>query len=193
MTARGIAEAQAAGRALKETGLPFDLAFTSKLRRAQQTLTLLLDELGQSEIAVQSDAALNERDYGALAGLNKTQARARFGAEQVRRWRKSYDATPPGGESLAMTAARVVPFFERSIAPRVQEGGRVLVVAHGKSLRSLLVHLDHLEPGVIDDVNIATGEILIYRMAADGGALMRTAVLATMPWQAEAKVPVQPL
>lgn len=193
LTARGIAEAQAAGRALKETGLHFDLAFTSKLRRAQQTLTLLLDELGQSEIAVQSDAALNERDYGALAGLNKTQARARFGAEQVRRWRKSYEAIPPGGESLAMTAARVVPFYERSIAPHVQEGGRMLVVAHGNSLRSLLVHLDHLEPGVIDDVNIATGEILIYRMAADGGALMRTAVLATMPWQAEAKVPVQPL
>lgn len=128
---------------------------------------------------MQVDAALNERDYGDLAGLNKTQARARFGVEQVRRWRKSYEATPPGGESLAMTAARVVPFYERAIAPRVRENGRVLVVAHGNSLRSLLMHLDHLGPGIIDEVNIATGEVLIYRMAADGRTLNRTAVLAT--------------
>lgn len=168
LTARGIGEARAAGRVLRERGLSFDIAFTSRLRRAQQTLALLLNELGQPALTIESDAALNERDYGALAGLNKTQARARFGVEQVRSWRKSYEAVPPGGESLAMAAARVCPFFEGAIMPRLTAGASVLMVAHGNSLRSLLVHLDRIAPEAIEEVNIGTAEFLIYGRAPDG-------------------------
>lgn len=162
LTARGIAEAQAAGRAMRAAGLRFDCAFTSGLRRAQATLALLLEELGQPDLPVEADIALNERDYGALAGLNKTEARARFGVEQVRSWRKSYEAVPPGGESLAMTAARVWPFFEGTIAPRLRDGARVLVVAHGNALRALLVRLDGIAPEAIEEVNIGTAEFLVY-------------------------------
>lgn len=168
LTPRGIEEARAAGRALRERGLHFDRVFTSRLRRAQDTLALLLGELGQPTLTVETDAALNERDYGALAGLNKTEARARFGVEQVRSWRKSYEAVPPGGESLAMAAARVWPFFEGRIVPRLTEGASVLVVAHGNSLRSLLVHLDRIAPEAIEEVNIGTAEFLIYGRAPDG-------------------------
>ncbi len=173
LTPRGIEEARAAGRAMKAQGLRFDCAFTSGLGRAQHTLALLLDELGQSDLSVQADPALNERDYGALAGLNKTESRAKFGAEQVRIWRKSYEAVPPGGESLEMTAARVWPFFVQSITPRLHQDGCVLVVAHGNSLRSLLVHLDGIAPENILDVNIGTAEFLIYGLAADGRTLGR--------------------
>ncbi len=168
LTPRGVGEAEAAGRALKERGLHFDVAYTSRLRRAQTTLSLLLTELGQPDLPVEADAALNERDYGALAGLNKTQARAQFGVEQVRSWRKSYAAVPPGGESLAMAAARVWPFFEGHIAPRLRDGASVLVVAHGNSLRALLVHLDGIAPDAIEEVNLGTAEFLIYAPGPEG-------------------------
>ncbi len=173
LTSRGVDEARAAGRALKAQGLRFDGAVTSRLRRAQDTLALVLDELGQPAVPVQAEAALNERDYGALAGLNKTEARARFGAEQVRAWRKSYEAVPPGGESLAMAAARVWPFFERTLSPRLRDGACLLVVAHGNSLRALLVHLDRIVPNAIEDVNIGTAESLVYVTATDGRYLRR--------------------
>ncbi|ACL57642.1 2,3-bisphosphoglycerate-dependent phosphoglycerate mutase [Methylobacterium nodulans] len=179
LTARGVAEAHAAGRKLKELGFSFNLAFTSKLRRAQHTLALMLEELGQPTLPVHADTALNERDYGALSGLNKTGARSLWGAEQVHLWRKSYDAVPPGGESLAMTAARVVPFYEREIAPCARAGKRVLVVAHGNSLRSLVMHLDGLDPEEIVGVNIATSEILIYCLNKRGHIASKTAMPAS--------------
>lgn len=168
LTPRGVGEAKEAGRAMKRLGLRFDVAFTSRLRRARDTLALLLDEQGQPALPVEAEAALNERDYGALAGLNKTEARSRFGVEQVRSWRKSYEAVPPGGESLAMAAARVWPFFEGRIAPRLRDGASVLVVAHGNSLRALLVHLDRIAPEAIEAVNLGTAEFLLYRPGPDG-------------------------
>lgn len=176
LTARGVEEARCSGRTLKALGLRFDCTFTSKLQRAQTTLALILEELGQADLPGCEDAALNERDYGAIAGLNKTQARAQFGTEQVRYWRKSYEGVPPGGESLAMTAARVWPYYEQNIASRLREGNSVLVVAHGNSLRALLVLLEGIAPENIDDVNIGTAEFLTYAMSEDGGTLTRAAM-----------------
>lgn len=173
LTAQGVDEARAAGRELARLGFRFTHAFTSVLTRARRTMALALEELGQSDLSVTSDAALNERDYGALAGLNKTQARARFGAEQVRIWRKSYHAVPEGGESLAMTAARVWPFYEREIAPVVREGGRALLVGHGNALRSMLMRLDGIDPETIEDVNIGTAQILVYTLDEDGERLVK--------------------
>lgn len=173
LTPRGVEEARAAGRELARMGLNFTHAFTSVLTRARQTMALALEGLGQADLPVREDAALNERDYGALAGLNKTQARARFGAEQVRVWRKSYHAVPEGGESLAMTAARVWPYYEREIAPVVRAGGRALIVGHGNALRSMLMRLDGIDPETIEDVNIGTAQILVYTLADDGERLVK--------------------
>lgn len=176
LTPRGVEEARAAGRELARLGLRFTHAFTSVLTRARKTMDLALGELGQSDLPVRCDAALNERDYGGLAGLNKTQARARFGAEQVRVWRKSYHAVPDGGESLAMTAARVWPFYEREIAPVVRAGGRALLVGHGNALRSMLMRLDGIDPETIEDVNIGTAQILVYTLAEDGERLVKASL-----------------
>lgn len=176
LTPRGVEEARAAGRELRGLGLSFTHAFTSVLTRARRTMALTLAELGQPELPVRTDAALNERDYGALAGLNKTQARERFGAEQVRVWRKSFHAVPEGGESLAMTAARVWPFYERDIAPVVREGGRALIVGHGNALRSMLMRLDGIDPQTIEEVNIGTAQILVYALAEDGERLLKTSL-----------------
>lgn len=178
LTERGVREAKAAGRKLKELGFRFDIAFTSKLKRAQRTLALMLTELEQEDLPIQADEALNERDYGELSGLNKTEARTQWSPEQVHLWRKSYEAVPPGGESLAMTAARTVPYYEREVVWRVQEGQRVLVVAHGNSLRSLIMHLERLSPEAIMDINIATSEILIYTFNEDGGVSGKSSVVA---------------
>ena len=173
LTARGVDEARAAGRELKRLGLSFTHAFTSALTRARRTMGLVLSELGQSDLPVEAAPALNERDYGELAGLNKTQARERFGVEQVRVWRKSFHAVPPGGESLAMTADRVWPFYERRIAPAVRNGGRALLVGHGNALRSMLMRLDGIDPETIEDVNIGTAQILVYGLSADGDRLVK--------------------
>jgi 2,3-bisphosphoglycerate-dependent phosphoglycerate mutase len=167
LSKKGIAEARSAGRKLKAEGLHFDVAFTSALIRAQRTLTLMLDELGQSDIPVFKDAALNERDYGDLVGLNKDDARARWGAEQVLVWRRSYDQPPPGGESLKDTAARVLPYYLKEVLPRVLSGESVLVSAHGNSLRALVMVLDRLSPAEIVKREIGTGVPLIYRLKAD--------------------------
>ncbi|PZQ16014.1 MAG: 2,3-bisphosphoglycerate-dependent phosphoglycerate mutase [Ancylobacter novellus] len=174
LTPRGVEEAHAAGRELKRHGLRFTHAFTSVLQRARRTMAAILEELGQGDLPVRSDAALNERDYGAIAGLNKTQARARFSAEQVRVWRKSFDVAPPGGESLAMTAARVWPFYEREIAPAVRGGGCALLVGHGNALRSMLMRLDGIDPKDIEEVNIGTAQFLVYAMAEDDDRLVKT-------------------
>jgi 2,3-bisphosphoglycerate-dependent phosphoglycerate mutase len=167
LTEKGIAEARAAGRRLKAQGFTFTVAFTSALVRAQHSLDLMLEELGQTKIPVLKDQALNERDYGELSGLNKDAAREKWGAEQVHTWRRSYDVAPPGGESLRDTAARVLPFYIQHILPRVLRGDTVIVSAHGNSLRALVMVLERLSPQQIVAREIATGVSLIYRLNAD--------------------------
>src|SRR6187551_1749451 len=139
LTEQGVKEAREAGRKLKAQGLTFDIAFTSALKRAQRTLDLMLEELGQTKIPVIRNLALNERDYGDLAGLNKDEARKKWGEEQVLIWRRSYDVPPPGGESLKDTAARTLPYYRATIEPMVASGKTVLVAAHGNSLRALVM------------------------------------------------------
>jgi len=168
LTEAGIAEARNAGRKLKAQGLKFDVGYTSALKRAQRTLDLMLEELGQTNIPVIKNQALNERDYGELVGINKEEARKRWGAEQVHIWQRSYDIAPPGGESLKDTALRVVPFFEKWIVPELQKGKSVIVVAHGNSLRSLIMELDRLSPDEVMQVELGTASPLVYRLNADG-------------------------
>ena len=167
LSPKGVEEARDAGRKLKAQGLKFDVAYTSALKRAQRTLDLMLEEMGQTGIPVTKDQALNERDYGDLAGLNKDDARAKWGEEQVHIWRRSYDVAPPGGESLRDTAARVLPYYVQEILPAVLRGERVLVSAHGNSLRALVMVLDRLSPEGILKREIATGVPMIYRLNAD--------------------------
>jgi 2,3-bisphosphoglycerate-dependent phosphoglycerate mutase len=178
LTDKGIAEARAAGRQLKALGLRFDIAFTSALTRAQHTLDLMLDELGQRSIPILRDQALNERDYGDLSGLNKDDARRKWGEEQVHVWRRSYDVAPPGGESLRDTAARVLPYYLQEILPRVLRTERVLVSAHGNSLRALIMVLDHLSPQEIVKRELATGVPLIYRLNTDSTVAERQVMAA---------------
>jgi 2,3-bisphosphoglycerate-dependent phosphoglycerate mutase len=167
LTELGIAEAKAAGRKLKEQGLLFDLAFTSVLTRAQHTLKLMLAEIGQTGLPTQKDLALNERDYGDLSGLNKDDARKKWGEDQVLIWRRSYDVPPPGGESLKDTLARALPYYVQEILPCVLRGQRVLVAAHGNSLRALIMVLEKLTPEQILKRELATGAPVIYRLNAD--------------------------
>ena len=167
LSEQGINEAREAGRKLMAQGLKFDVAFTSALVRAQRTLDLMLEELGQTKIPVFKDQALNERDYGDLSGLNKDDARKKWGEEQVHIWRRSYDVAPPGGESLRDTAARVLPYYIREILPRVLRGERVLVSAHGNSLRALVMVLDKHTTESITKLNLETGVPMIYRLNAD--------------------------
>jgi 2,3-bisphosphoglycerate-dependent phosphoglycerate mutase len=163
----GIEEARAAGRKLKERRLQFDVAYTSVLVRAQNTLKLMLKELGQVGLEERRDQALNERDYGDLVGLNKDDARKRWGEQQVHIWRRSYDVSPPGGESLRDTAARVLPYYLVRILPDVMRGRRVLVSAHGNSLRALAMVLDRLTPDQVTKLELATGVPIVYRLNAD--------------------------
>jgi 2,3-bisphosphoglycerate-dependent phosphoglycerate mutase len=167
LTDLGVEEALEAGRRLKAIGIEFDIAFTSDLSRAQRTCDLILEEIGQPDLRIIADQALNERDYGELAGLNKDDARARWGEEQVHLWRRSYDVPPPGGESLKDTVARVLPYYMREILPRVMRGQRVLVAAHGNSLRALVMVLDGLTPETIPSMELATGIPLVYRLNDD--------------------------
>jgi 2,3-bisphosphoglycerate-dependent phosphoglycerate mutase len=168
LTQLGIAEAGAAGEKLRQGGYRFDVAFTSDLKRAQDTLDIMLDKLGQTDLAVIKDEALNERDYGELTGLNKDDARKRWGEEQVHIWRRSFDIAPPGGESLKDTAARVLPYFEKEILPRVLKGERVLVSAHGNSLRALIMALENLGGEEIVRRELETGVPIVYQLKADG-------------------------
>ncbi|MDE2364896.1 MAG: 2,3-bisphosphoglycerate-dependent phosphoglycerate mutase [Hyphomicrobiales bacterium] len=167
LTPKGIEEAKAAGQRLKAMGLKFDTAYTSALTRAQHTLKLVLDELGQSGLETTRDQALNERDYGDLSGLNKDDARKKWGEEQVHVWRRSYDVAPPAGESLKDTVARVLPYYCQHILPRVLNGERVIVAAHGNSLRALVMVLDRLTPQTIPSMELETGVPLVYRLKAD--------------------------
>jgi len=178
LTEKGVAEARAAGKRLKAQGLHFDIAFTSVLSRAQRTLDRMLEEMGETNITVFKDQALNERDYGDLSGLNKDDARKKWGEEQVHIWRRSYDVAPPGGESLKDTAARVLPYYIQEILPRVLRGDNVIVVAHGNSLRALVMVLECLSPKQIVDREIATGVPLIYRLNADSTVAQKAELAA---------------
>lgn len=167
LTPLGIEEAETGGKALAATGLKYDIAFTSDLTRAQKTLKIILDAVGQPELETIRDQALNERDYGDLSGLNKDDARAKWGEEQVHIWRRSYDVPPPGGESLRDTGARVWPYYLTEILPRVLKGQTVLVAAHGNSLRALVMVLDRLTKDEILKLNLATGVPMVYTLNPD--------------------------
>ena len=169
LTEKGVAEARRAGEQLKAEGISFDVAYTSALTRAQHTLRLILGELGQPDLVTHADQALNERDYGDLSGLNKDDARKRWGEEQVHIWRRSYDINPPGGESLKDTAARTLPYYDATIWPEVKAGRNVIVVAHGNSLRSIIMKLDGLSRDEVLSLEIATGVPIVYQLNADGG------------------------
>ena len=168
LTEKGVKEASAAGQRLKAAGLVPDYCFTSALKRAQHTLDLILTEMGIVNMTITRNQALNERDYGDLSGLNKDDARKKWGEEQVLVWRRSYDVPPPGGESLKDTAARTLPYYKAAIEPMVIKGQTILVAAHGNSLRALVMAIEGLTPEQILKRELATGEPVIYRLKADG-------------------------
>lgn len=160
LSPKGIEEAHNAGKKLK--GFEFDIAFSSALKRAQNTLYIILDEIGQSKIHIEFDKALNERMYGDLQGLNKDETRKKFGDAQVKIWRRSYDVAPPNGESLKDTAARVMPYWNYNIVPQLKAGKNVLISAHGNSLRALIMHLENLTKEQILETEIPTGDPKYY-------------------------------
>ena len=167
LTAKGIEEAHNAGMIINNLNINFDLVFTSALKRAQNTAEIILKEINQPLSTIKNQA-LNERNYGDLAGLNKDDARKRWGDEQVHIWRRSYDIPPPGGESLKDTGERVLPFFMKEILPHVCEGKNVLVAAHGNSLRSLIKFLDNISDEDIVKLEIPTGAPIHYVINEDG-------------------------
>ncbi|MEP3430722.1 MAG: 2,3-bisphosphoglycerate-dependent phosphoglycerate mutase [Roseibium sp.] len=171
LTDQGVSEAHKAGQQLRDLKLEFDLAFTSVLSRAQKTLDIILGELSQTGLETIKDQALNERDYGDLTGMNKDEAREQFGEEQVHIWRRSFDVPPPGGESLKMTAERVLPYYKAEILPKVLSGKRTIVAAHGNSLRSLIMELEGLSSDEILKRELGTGTPIIYRLDEDGKVL----------------------
>jgi 2,3-bisphosphoglycerate-dependent phosphoglycerate mutase len=178
LTETGVEEARRAGKLIKKEGIVFDIAFTSALKRAQHTLAIILGELGQQDLETIKDQAINERHYGDLCGLNKDDARKKWGEEQVHIWRRSYDVPPPGGESLKDTAARVLPYYESTILPQVLAGKNVIVSAHGNSLRALIMQLDKLSTEEILKLNLPTGEPYVYRLNADGSAASKATLTA---------------
>ena len=178
LTEKGVAEAKKAAVLLKAQGLTFDIAFTSDLTRAQHTLRLILEGLGQTGLATERDQKLNERDYGDLSGLNKDDARKRWGEEQVLIWRRSYDVPPPGGESLKDTLERVLPYYEAKIWPAVKSGKNVIVAAHGNSLRALIMKLEGLTGEEILKRELGTGVPIVYRLKADGSVESRKDLIA---------------
>ena len=169
LTDAGQREAERAGRLLHD--LPVDRAFTSTLKRAQETLAIILRVLHRDDVPIVADAALNERDYGDLTGKDKDEAAARFGAERVHAWRRSWDIRPPGGESLADTDARAFPFFRDRILPRVMAGEDVFVVAHGNSLRAIVKEIEGLTPEQVVSLEIATATPYVYTLDAEGRIL----------------------
>ena len=196
LTPQGIEEAKAAGRLMKEQGLHFDLAYTSYLKRANHTLALALGEMGEGDIPVVRSWKLNERHYGALQGLNKAETARKYGEEQVHIWRRSFDVQPPAltpeddrsparqplyadvpaqelplTESLKDTIARVIPYFQQTIAPQMEGGKHILIAAHGNSLRAMVMYFDHLSQEAITGVNIPTGVPLVYEFDDSGNVL----------------------
>jgi len=171
LTEQGIEEARRAGRAIKARGYVPDLYFTSALSRAQRTLDLILEEMAITDVTITRNHKLNERDYGDLSGLNKDDAREKWGEDQVHIWRRSYDVPPPGGESLKDTAARVLPYYEAEILPALKAGKTVLVAAHGNSLRALVMVLEGLDKEAILKREIATGAPIVYTLDESGQRL----------------------
>ena len=168
---KGREEARRAGEKLK--GMKFDKAYTSALKRAQDTLTIILKVIGQPNIPIEKNKALNERMYGDLQGLNKAETAKKYGEEQVHIWRRSYDIRPPGGESLKDTAARTLPYFESKIVPDLKVGKNVLIAAHGNSLRSIVMHLDKLTKKQVLNLNLGTGVPIIYEFDAQMNILTK--------------------
>lgn len=168
LTDLGMEEARKAGQALKDKGIVPDAYFTSALTRAQRTLDLMLEEMEITDLTITRNHKLNERDYGDLAGLNKDDARAKWGEEQVHIWRRSYDVPPPGGESLKDTATRVLPYYQAEIEPLLKAGKTVLVTAHGNSLRALVMRLEGLDEDAILRREIATGAPIVYGIDENG-------------------------
>ena len=162
LTETGVKEAISAGKLIKDEKINFDIMYTSKLIRAQLTGNTILEIINQSDIPIIKDTALNERNYGSLAGLNKDDARKKWGEEQVHIWRRSYDIPPPDGESLKNTAERVLPYFNKEILPKVISGSNILIAAHGNSLRSLIMQLDELSKEEILNLEIPTGAPIKY-------------------------------
>jgi len=165
LSEQGEAEARKAGQLLKE--MKFDVCFTSVLQRAIKTLILINEEAGFKDLPTYLDQALNERHYGNLQGLNKAETAEKFGADQVKIWRRSYDVAPPGGESLKMTAERTLPYYERMIVPHLKQGKNVLVAAHGNSLRSIVMFLDNLNEKQVLELNLDTGVPRVYEIERD--------------------------
>lgn len=164
LSPKGLEEAKAAGERLKHEGMKFDKAYTSELRRAQDTLSFVLEKLGQEGIPIEKDKALNERHYGDLQGLNKAETALKFGDEQVKIWRRSYDIAPPNGESLKDTAARTLPYFDAKIAADLKAGKNIIVAAHGNSLRSIVMHLEKLTKEQVLELNLGTAVPLVYTL-----------------------------
>ena len=163
LTPRGVDEAIKAGKELKEAGYSFDKMFTSDLFRAQDTGRIILEQMENLSIEVLKDVSLNERNYGDLAGLNKDEARKKWGEHQVHIWRRSFDVPPPGGESLKDTAERVLPYFKKNIIPELMKGLNILVAAHGNSLRALVMELEEISSEEIVELEISTGVPLVYK------------------------------
>ncbi|WBW74070.1 monomeric 2,3-bisphosphoglycerate (BPG)-dependent phosphoglycerate mutase (PGAM), Gpm1 [Schizosaccharomyces osmophilus] len=164
----GQKEAKLGGERLKSRGFKFDVAFTSSLQRAQKTCEIVLNEVGQSNLETIKDEKLNERFYGDLQGLNKDEARQKWGDEQVLIWRRSYDVAPPNGESLKNTAERVLPYYKSTVLPHVTKGEKVFIAAHGNSLRALIMDLEGLSGDEIVKRELATGVPIVYRLDKNG-------------------------
>lgn len=162
LTPKGVEEAKLAGEKIK--GFKFDFAFSSDLKRAQKTLATAMEASGHAPLAPVYNKALNERMYGDLQGLDKSETAKKYGDEQVKIWRRSYDIAPPNGESLKDTAARVLPYFESEIAPKLKAGKNVIVVAHGNSLRALIMHLEKMTPQQILEFEIGTAQPRLYEL-----------------------------
>jgi len=162
LTQLGREEARTAGKKL--IGFNFSHAFTSVLKRAEETLQIILEETGRTDLPITRDKALNERNYGQLQGLNKAETAQKYGAGQVAIWRRSFSIRPPGGESLQDTAARVIPYYQTAIEPLLKKGGNILIVAHGNSLRALMMHLEHIAEEEISKVDIPTGVPRVYHL-----------------------------
>ena len=168
LTDQGVSEAKNAGKLILEQNIEFDVMYTSMLSRAQKTGDIILGILNHKEIPIIKNEALNERHYGSLAGLNKDDARKKWGKEQVHIWRRSFDVPPPDGESLKDTADRVLPYFETEIMPKVTSGSSILIAAHGNSLRALIMKLDSISSEDIVKLEIPTGAPIQYEFTSDG-------------------------
>jgi 2,3-bisphosphoglycerate-dependent phosphoglycerate mutase len=185
LTEKGLIEARVAGRMIRDHRIKFDIAFTSGLKRAQHTLDIILAEINQSDCPIVQDIALNERDYGELSGLNKDEARKKWGESQVMLWRRSFDIPPPGGESLKDTLARVQPYYDSFIWPQIAQGKNVIVAAHGNSLRAMMMILEGLSGDEILKREFATGAPILFRLGADGRSIDRKDLLPARSLAAE--------